>query len=290
MNERSIPLVSVCMITYNHEKYIAEAIEGVLMQEVDFEVELIIADDCSKDRTGEIVKTFIETHPRGNWIKYFFHNENKSMMSNFIWAMQKCKGEFIALCEGDDYWIDKEKLAIQVDFLLNNKDYFLVSHYARKYSFRYEGFELFGKLSRDSFSIEDPDYHFLAIPTASILFRNKIVFPEWMGKVYAGDRALIFLASQFGKIKILDFEGSVYRVHPDGIEQNYKKDKFSLPLRNLKEYPIYYNMALPHFKRQIAKKMAWNNFYLAIQYFLIIRIDKSIQSTCNSIYWKIKSR
>ena len=70
------PLVSVCMITFNHEKYIAEAIEGVLMQDVDFEFELIIADDCSTDRTGEIVKTFIETHPRGNWIKYTLHKEN----------------------------------------------------------------------------------------------------------------------------------------------------------------------------------------------------------------------
>ena len=284
------PLVSVCMITYNHEKYIAEAIEGVFLQDVDFKIEFIIADDCSTDRTGEIVKSYIESHPKGNLIKYTCHQENMGMMSNFIWAMQQCKGEFIALCEGDDYWIDKKKLAIQVDFLLNNKVYFLASHYSRKYSFRYVGFEFFGKLSRDSFSIEDPDYHFLAIPTSSILFRNKIVFPNWMENVYAGDRALIFLVSQYGKIKILDFEGSVYRVHPNGIEQNYKKDKISLPLRNLKEYPIYYNMALPAFKRHIAKKIAWNHFYLAIQYFLILRIDKTIQSIAQSIIWKIKSK
>ena len=289
LNLSDKPLVSVCMITYNHEKYIAEAIEGVLMQEVDFEVELIIADDCSTDRTGEIVKSFIETHPRGNWIKYTYHQENRGMMSNFIWAMEQCQGEYIALCEGDDYWIDKRKLRKQTNFLLENSEFSLVSHYSKKIIFDSCDFQTFGKLYRDVYDLNDPDYHFLAIPTASIVFRNVIKFPLWVYKVYAGDRALIFLASHYGKIKVLDFYGAIYRVHHNGIEQKYKKDKFSLPRRNLTEYPVYYNLALPKFKNRIARKIAWNHFYLSIQYFLNFKIFRLIEHITKSMVWRIKS-
>jgi glycosyltransferase involved in cell wall biosynthesis len=86
-----MPLVSVVMITYNHEAFIAEAIEGVLMQEVDFPVELIIADDCSPDRTSEIVQGYLDTHPKGHWIKYTRHDQNKGMMPNFVWALEQAK-------------------------------------------------------------------------------------------------------------------------------------------------------------------------------------------------------
>ena len=120
------PLVSVIMITYMHEAFIAEAIEGVLMQEVGFPVEFIIADDCSPDKTSQIVKTYIETHPKGHWIKYTQHERNKGMMPNFIWAIEQAKGKYIALCEGDDYWTDSDKLKNQLEFLTANPVYSFV--------------------------------------------------------------------------------------------------------------------------------------------------------------------
>lgn len=283
------PFVSVCMITFNHEKFIAEAIEGILMQEVDFDVELLIADDCSTDRTQEIVKSFIDNHPKGNWIKFISHDQNKGMMSNFIWAITECKGDFIALCEGDDYWIESRKLKFQLEFLSSNLDYFLVGHQVQKISFQFEGFRILGNLQRDSYCLNDPDYHFLAIPTASIFFRNKLKFPDWVSKVYGGDRALIFLASHFGKIKIMDFVGAVYRVHPGGIEQKYKLDKISLPKRNLLELPVYFELARPHFKKYIAKKMSWNNLFLALRYALSWKIIKSLNHLGKSFLWKIRS-
>ncbi len=283
------PLISICMITYNHERYIGEAIEGVLMQEVDFSVEFLISDDCSADLTKEIIQAFISDHPRGSWIKYHRHSQNRGMMDNFIWTIEQCKGEFIALCEGDDYWIDSLKLKKQVEFLQNNPDCSLVSHFAKKVIFGKDTLQLLGNLSRDTYQLSDQDYHFLQIPTASMMFRNIILFPDWVYKVYGGDRALVFLASQYGKIKILDFIGSVYRIHEQGIEQQYKKDKFSLPLRNLSELSVYYDLALPNFKRYIAKKAAWNNFYLSLQYVLIFRIDKSIETLGKSLYWKFRS-
>jgi glycosyltransferase involved in cell wall biosynthesis len=118
-------LVSVVMITYNHQNYISEAIEGVLMQECRFDIELLIADDNSPDNTESIVQSFA-CHPNFNRVKYTKHKENKGMMPNFIWALEQCKGKYIALCEGDDYWTDPLKLQKQVDFLEGNEEYGLI--------------------------------------------------------------------------------------------------------------------------------------------------------------------
>src|SRR5258706_16274760 len=101
---RDSPIVSVCMITYAHEVFIAQAIHGVLQQETDFQIELIIAEDASPDNTEKIVAGIIKSHPKGNCIKYFRHPRNLGMRLNFIWALQKCSGKYVALCEGDDYW------------------------------------------------------------------------------------------------------------------------------------------------------------------------------------------
>ncbi|MEN9971749.1 MAG: hypothetical protein RIS20_96 [Bacteroidota bacterium] len=125
MNNKT--LVSVVMITYGHENFIQQAIEGVLMQEFSAEIELIIANDCSPDGTDGVIKTIIENHPRGAWIKYTNHPVNMGMMNNFIWALKQAKGKYIALCDGDDYWIDSLKLQKQIDFLEKNKEYNLAS-------------------------------------------------------------------------------------------------------------------------------------------------------------------
>ena len=134
MNEKV--KVSVCMITYGHEKYIREAIEGVLMQECDFEIELILANDCSPDRTDSIIQDILANHPKGSWIKYFNHEKNIGMMPNFIFCMKQCSGTYVAMCEGDDYWVTTDKLEKQVDVLERNKDigliYTNVKHYIQK--------------------------------------------------------------------------------------------------------------------------------------------------------------
>ena len=118
--------VNIVMITYNHEKFIREAIEGVLMQKTNFEYELIIANDCSIDKTDNIINEFINAHPKGNRIRYYNHKKNLGMMPNFIFAIQQCKDKYIAICDGDDYWTDPYKLQKQVDFLESNPDYGLV--------------------------------------------------------------------------------------------------------------------------------------------------------------------
>lgn len=110
-------MVSVCMISYGHEKFIREAVEGVLMQVCDCEVELIIADDCSPDETSRVVQGLIRNHPNGRWIRYTRHKANMGMLPNFLFALQEARGEYIAFCEGDDYWTDPLKIQKQLDVL-----------------------------------------------------------------------------------------------------------------------------------------------------------------------------
>jgi glycosyltransferase involved in cell wall biosynthesis len=123
---KQLPTVSVCMISYNHENFIEEAINSVLMQECDFEVELIIANDNSPDATNEVIEKIIKNNENDSWIKYFKNEKNIGMMPNFLYALQKCKGKYIAICEGDDYWTDPLKLKKQVDAMEADSDIGLV--------------------------------------------------------------------------------------------------------------------------------------------------------------------
>jgi glycosyltransferase involved in cell wall biosynthesis len=110
------PVVSVRMITYNHEPYIRQAIEGVMMQQTDFEFELIIGEDCSQDKTREICFEYQKKYP--DKIRVLWWHENVSKLGgNSRRVRARCRGEFIALCEGDDYWTDPHKLQKQVDVM-----------------------------------------------------------------------------------------------------------------------------------------------------------------------------
>lgn len=115
------PLVSVCMITYNHAPFIASAIEGVLMQQANFQFELIISDDFSTDDTPKICKSFKSMFPEK--IKLNIQKINQGVKINSLNTLSACTGKYIAICEGDDVWIDPLKLQKQVNFLENNYEY-----------------------------------------------------------------------------------------------------------------------------------------------------------------------
>ncbi len=209
------------MITYGHEKFIEEAINGVLMQECNFEIELIVANDCSQDNTNKIVKNIIETHPRGHWIKYVNHKENIGMMPNFIWALQQCKGEFIALCEGDDYWTDPLKLQTQVDFLEANEEYVLCFHEAEVIknvkNKKQEKRKFYSAYNKIDYTANDVLTTWL-IPTASMVFKNVIKeFPEFFKSAIHGDVALQVYLCEYGKMRLLNEVMCVYRINDGSI-------------------------------------------------------------------------
>ena len=124
----STPLVSICSITYNHAPYIRQCLDSFLMQQSNFPVEIIINDDCSTDGTTEIIREYAEKHP--DKIFPVFHKENlyskgvRHMFDRFTFT--KAQGKYIAICEGDDFWIDPLKLQKQVDFLESHPEYSMV--------------------------------------------------------------------------------------------------------------------------------------------------------------------
>jgi glycosyltransferase involved in cell wall biosynthesis len=126
------PLLSIVTITYNHEPFIAKTIEGVLMQQVNFPIELIIAEDCSTDGTRAICQQYAEQYPA--LIRLITSESNVGAIANERRAMLAARGKYIAFCEGDDYWTDPLKLQKQVDFLESHLDYSVTFHRCKHYN------------------------------------------------------------------------------------------------------------------------------------------------------------
>lgn len=196
------PQVSVVMITYGHEDFILEAIEGVLMQKNNFEVELIIANDNSPDSTHLVVTNFLtNTRIADNIIiKYIRHDVNKGMMLNFLWALEQAKGKYVALCEGDDYWTDPLKLQKQFDLLEKNHQINICISKAN--SLFPDGSEKVFCSLEDFVHIIDfndcilgPKIDFF--PTCTFMFRSSILpLPQWFLEAPVGDYFLQLIASQ----------------------------------------------------------------------------------------------
>jgi glycosyltransferase involved in cell wall biosynthesis len=119
-----ISLVSVPMLAYNHAGYIAQALDGILSQQANFEFEIIVGEDCSTDNTRSIVEKYIEKYP--GKIRMLIRKNNIGLIENARKTLSVCRGKYLALCEGDDYWTDPFKLQKQVDFLENNPEYGMV--------------------------------------------------------------------------------------------------------------------------------------------------------------------
>jgi glycosyltransferase involved in cell wall biosynthesis len=209
--------LSVAIITYNHENFIAQAIDSVLKQDTSFDYEIVIGEDCSTDKTREIVINYQKKYP--DKIKALLPEKNLGITRNFIETINACRGQYIALCEGDDYWIDSHKLQRQVDFLDANPEFSMCAHEVIvRYEDRSKGDASFKELSRDVFFIEDVIEERLFV-TNSLLFRKRYILglPEWFEKVISADRALLILIASKGKIKYFNEVMGVYRKHSGGI-------------------------------------------------------------------------
>lgn len=122
--EWNVPLVSIRSITYNHEPYISQALDGFLMQKTDFPFEIVVHDDASTDKTADIIRAYEKKYPQ--IIKPIYEIENQYSKNDGSIGRKMnplLTGKYIAFCEGDDFWIDPQKLQKQVDFLENNPDY-----------------------------------------------------------------------------------------------------------------------------------------------------------------------
>lgn len=216
MNEK--PLLSVALITYNQEEFIAECIEGMVNQKTDFSFEIVIGEDCSTDGTRAICKQYKEKYPE--LIRLILPESNLGMMGNWINTINSCESKYIAICEGDDYWIDENKLQKQVDFLENNPDYTLCSTASQLLAQIY-GHYYNVDIKKDTLTTRDLLEEDWGIMTATIVFRkDALQMPDWFKKVKNGDYSLQLLVSLNGKIKCLPNYTSVYRQHAGGISNS----------------------------------------------------------------------
>jgi glycosyltransferase involved in cell wall biosynthesis len=219
----AVPLVSICCLTYNHEAYIRQCLDGMLIQKsVDFEV--LIHDDASTDGTVGIIKEYQLKYP--NRIKPIFQTQNqysKGVKATFEFNLPRVKGSYIAFCEGDDYWTDPLKLQKQVNFLEQYPDYVLCGSRAEQVTFDGEQLEIEGRPG--DHEIVDMARENL-IPTCTALFRSKyaVNMPAWISKVPIGDWPMFLYMAQYGKIKVLEDITGAHRVHDQGIWTTHFKN------------------------------------------------------------------
>lgn len=215
------PLVSISCLTYNHAPFIRDALEGFLMQETTFPVEILIHDDASTDGTVEIIREYKDRFSK--LIFPIYQSENqfsqgvRGMMARFNFP--RARGKYIALCEGDDYWTDPLKLQKQVDFLETNPGYSGASHQA--HMMFVDEPDRSPSLFQEH-NITDIETHHLLdgrlFHTASLIFRSEIIKNNSLpSNITAGDRALFFLLTAFGKIRYSNDVMCYYRKHSGGM-------------------------------------------------------------------------
>ncbi len=167
------PLVSICCITYNHEEYLHIALDSFLMQMTDFAFEIVIGEDCSTDNTLEVIKRYQLRYPK--IIKIVTSDCNVGIQKNSYRTMHSCSGEYIALCDGDDYWLDDQKLQLQINEMKINSNYGMSFHPTsqhksndeiKKSVYKYKNFY-------SLFEIIESDFHFIS--TNSIVFKKNIL-------------------------------------------------------------------------------------------------------------------
>ncbi|WP_207533046.1 glycosyltransferase family 2 protein [Desertivirga arenae] len=215
--------LSVCCITYNHEKYIAECIESLVEQKTTFNYEVVIGEDCSTDNTRQIIQSYCEKYP--DKIKLITSNKNVGAVNNQVRVLKALKGKYIAMCDGDDFWTDPDKLQKQVDFLESNTDVVICCTYSRV-------------IDDDDNLVYEPsgnrpfEYNYQDLlegkreetRISSAVIRNTTIFRQmlendWYYKSYGTDVLikLYMTGHTGGKIYVIPEITSCYRLHLGGI-------------------------------------------------------------------------
>lgn len=244
-DQDNIPLASISCATYNHAPFIRQCLDHLLAQKTNFPFEIIIHDDASTDGTMEIVAAYALQYPDIIFPQY----QNENQYSKGIRGLQsrynypRCRGRYIAICEGDDYWPDPLKLQRQVDFLERHEEYVLTFHdfsVVDEKNQIIEASPLPNRYHRDA-SREDLIIGSLLTMTVTLCFRNVItLFPPEKYKVTNGDTFLISMLGHYGKGKWMGdvIEKAMYRSHPGGIWSMVNSND-KLPVRVNTFYWLY---------------------------------------------------
>ena len=228
--------LTIVTTTYNHEKFIEEALNGFVNQKTTFPFQVLISDDCSTDNTAKIIRKYQKKYP--NIIKPIFRKKNLGPMENFIETLNEVHTTYVALCDGDDYWTDENKLQKQVDFLDKNKNYTICFHQTEIF---YEADKNKKELCYPKNVKDTTDFNDLIkecyIPANSVVYRWQFLksnsfkkkFPQ---NIVPGDYYVHLLHASNGKIKFINEPMSKYRKHEGGMwwtaTDETQKSKFYL--------------------------------------------------------------
>ena len=219
MNDISVTIAST---TYNMEAFIGEAIESWLAQKTTFPFDVLISDDGSTDRTCDIVREYAGKYPNIRLIS----TGHIGKMPNFIRSLKESKGKYVALCDGDDYWIDPFKLQKQFDFMESHPDFsecFTNSYVLDTVTGvkKIAKTKIWDEATTEGLLTHRDDDNVQMSPghTSTFFFRNQYLqeYPGWMYGDVMTDFPLYMLMSNYGKAKFINDITSVYRHRPDGV-------------------------------------------------------------------------
>lgn len=267
-----IPLVSISCITYNHENYIRDAIEGFLMQKTTFPVEILIHDDASTDKTPEIIREYVQGFP--DLIFPIFQKENqysKGINISATYQYTRAKGKYYGGAEGDDYWTDPNKLQKQVDFLEMNPDYSLCFHdvLVKWEENKYPAYSFCKGLTKSVFQTEDIIKEYFIHTSSMVFYKDKLLpIPEWFCNIYNRDYGIQLLLANKGKIGYIPCLMGVYRRSSNSLSGNYSVTRNNLYLiRLLKHFNRHTNFK---YKELIRKRIIILIKGIFIQFFFKI--------------------
>ncbi|HZV68629.1 MAG TPA: glycosyltransferase [Saprospiraceae bacterium] len=279
----STPLASISCMTFNHAPFIRQCLDHLLSQKTNFPFEIVIHDDASTDGTKEIVEEYVLRYP--DIIFPYYQNENQYSKGlrglPSMYNYPRCRGRYIAICEGDDYWPDPLKLQRQVDFLESHQDYVLTFH---DFSVVDEKDQIIDasplphRYQRDA-SSEDLIMGRLLTMTVTLCFRNVITaFPPEKYKVTNGDTFLISMLGYYGKGKWMGdkIEKAMYRSHSGGVWSMISNDD-KLPVRVNTFYWLY------KYYNRIGKKAYALKWYAKILY-TVMMFEPGIKGDKNGHY------
>jgi glycosyltransferase involved in cell wall biosynthesis len=232
--------LSVCLITYNHERYLARALDGVLAQNVDFDFEVVVGEDHSTDNTRDVLAGYVRRHP--TLIRLLPATVNLGVMRNFLRTFSACTGQYVALLEGDDYWTDPDKLRRQVAFLDAHPAHTMCGHPVARLDEDGRDLGSYPELTRRDLTLEDLQVENV-LPTCSVVLRGGLVrpFPDWLATCFNGDWPLFLLHARHGPVHVLPDVMGVYRVHGGGVWSSLSQ------LRRFEELVRTFELARQHF-------------------------------------------
>ena len=220
------PKVSVRITTFNFEDFIQQAIESIFKQETNFDYEIIIGDDFSTDKTREIILGYQRKYPQA--IRVLFYQKNMGARYNNHQLHRACRGEYVAVMDGDDYWTSPKKLQKQVDFLDAHPQCPMCFHNVHMYFIQTDRLRPYHQKEINPF-LELPDLlHVNLIPTSSKMYRRMSLkeFPDWARPVPFGDWPMDIVMAQQGPIGYINEILGVYRIHKGGIWSLTKDNVF----------------------------------------------------------------